>query len=220
MAAMMQARTDSPWQEQGALPGAVVLTVDAINQDEQDKLELENFARGLSAPAKEDAGGKAFRHHLRGRARAAQPMSPKDAIRLVLGFAFGGLTWLATDSVVRDGLSTGLSVAAFVFGLGLLSIVDLVRASRAAPVARSTRGVFELRFDAGHFACSGAGVPEVRFELARVRSFTGNRRLSIELTDAPAATLPLSVPSKNNGALAARLNDLLAASRASSSRAW
>ena len=216
---MAQGASGSTWQEQGALPGPVVIVLDAINQDEQDKLELENFARGLSAPAKEDEGGKAYARGTRMRSRA---MSPVDAARLALAFVFGGITWLTLggNPGVASEVATGVSMAAFIFGLAFISIVNVVLRKRAAPVLRTTRGQFQLRFDAGFFTCSGAGTNEVRLELARVRSFTGGRRLSIELTDAPAATLPLSVSNRNNGPLAARLNDLLAASRATSSRAW
>lgn len=214
----MVGRGESSWSEQGALPGAVVISVDAINQDEQDKLELENFARGLSAPAREDPGSKAYAGPARIRGRA---MTPFDAVRMASGFVFAALAWwiLSTMDLERS-VSMGVGFGAFVGGLLFPSLVRLVLVRRAAPVTRSTRGTFELRFDAGHFSCTGAGTPEVRIELARVRSFTGGRRLSIELTDAPAATLPLTLPSKNNSPLASRLNDLLSASRAASSRAW
>ena len=216
----MQARPDvrSTWEEHGALPGPVVLRVDGVNQDEQDKLELENFARGLSAPSKEDPGGKAY---ARGTRMGSRAMSPMDAVRLACAFVFAGVTaGTLSGTEVSGGVALGLGVGAFIFGLAFPTIVQLILAKRAAPVTRITRGVFELRFDAGHFACTGAGTAEVRYDLARVRSFTGGRRLSVELTDAPTATLPLSVASRNNGPLASRLNDLLAASRASSSRAW
>lgn len=214
----MQGAGRGSWQEQGSIPGPVVISVDAINQDEQDKLELENFARGLSAPSKEDPGGKAYARSSRMRSRA---MSPMDAVRLASGFVFAGVSaFTLSETTLGGGPSFGICAGAFVFGIALPSIVRLVMAKRAAPVTRITRGTFELRLDAGFFSCTGAGTTEVRYELARVRSFSGGRRLSVELTDAPTATLALSVPSRDNTPLAARLNELLAASRATTSRAW
>lgn len=212
-------RPPDGWHEEGALPGAIVLSVDGVNQDELDKLEIENFARGLSAPAKEDPGGKPYARSSRMTAGA---MTPTDGVRAVLAFLFAGIAIaISAGGETTSTFTIAMVVAAFLLGLGLPSIVRFILAWHAAPVVgRITRGTFRLSFDAGHFVCTGAGTPEVRIELARVRSFTGGRRLSIELKDAPTATLPLSVASRDNTPLAMRLNDLLSASRATSSRAW
>src|SRR2546427_882103 len=49
-------RTSCEWSERGSVAedGGLVLAFRGINQDEQDRLDAQNFVRGLKAPARPD----------------------------------------------------------------------------------------------------------------------------------------------------------------------
>ena len=58
------------WAEEGSLPEKLVLTFQGVNSEALDRMEIENFKRGLSAPEADDPGGTAMAH---GRSRGLTP---------------------------------------------------------------------------------------------------------------------------------------------------
>jgi hypothetical protein len=170
------------WRESAA-DGGVILEFDGLDLDAQDELDMENFARGLKEPAKEDPGGKAFATTARMQARA---ISPRDAVKLFLALAFSGVAFvIAGELDLKEGPGYAIVGAAFFLGYATPAIVTAVLKKKAAPIARST---------AEHFRIT-VGPAELVVE--------GER----------ASRLVCGLKTKFHPPLAARLNDLVAKAR-------
>jgi hypothetical protein len=203
-------RMRSDWSEARGESGTS-LTFAGIDQDAQDALDAENFARGVTAPSAEDPGGKAFAGW---RTRA---LTPEDGMRLglaLLCMVLAGVFLLPENPSDRTVIV--VLGGAFVFGIALPSVVNLVRARRAKPVLRSTRDTFTLEVGPqGLVLRSQSGMART-FALASVDHFEGGRRLVVRLRDATSEALPCVLPSRAHDGLADRLNELVAEERARS----
>jgi hypothetical protein len=197
----------SDWQETRSAAGGMVIAFDGVNQDQQDQLDMENFARGVKTPAKEDPGGKAFAPNPRLRQRA---MSPMDGVRLGLGLVLAFLGYEALSAAhVSGGALTGGMFGCFVLGTLIPAIVDLFRSKRAAPVARSTADAFHLTLSPAELTVEGQTMPRQVFAVEAIDRFTGVGRLTVHRRDGTAVALPCSLKHRMHGPLAARLNELL-----------
>ncbi len=203
------------WEEAGSPSGGMVIAFEGINQDEQDKLDMENFARGVKTPAKEDPGGKAFAPT---RAMQRRAMSPMDAVRLGLGCVMAIVGYQVLSALgVSDGARFGGLIGCFFFGVLIPTLFDLVRRKQAAPVARATADSFRLTLSPPEFVVAGQTTPRQAFPVETIDHFSGIGRLTVHRRDGTAVALPCSLKHRMHGPLAARLDELLRDARASSS---
>jgi hypothetical protein len=200
------------WQESGTITEGFVIAFLGINQDEQDKLDMENFARGLKEPAAEDPGGKAFARTARTRARA---MTPMDAIRYGLGVVFGLVGYGIVEALdIKEGARIGIIVGFFVLGLCTPFLFNLVRSQQAKPVSRSTADSFRLTISPNELAVEGDALPRQAYDVESIVRVDGKTRLMLHLRDGKAVTLPCSLRSKQHVPLAARLEELVREAKA------
>ena len=212
MRAMALREMPAEWSETNHAEGQIVIAFEGIDQDAQDALDVENFSRGVHAPEREDPGGQAFVHTRRAKMRV---LTPRGMVSQTLGILFAGVTWgTLAELGVRNELIVLFVFLAGMLGLGLLDIIGLFRAVKAAPVKRSTQDRFTLSLDPHRFTLAGERLVESSFELRSVASFVGDRRLSIALTDGRTVRLPCRLRSTMHVALAGRLNQLLHEARA------
>jgi hypothetical protein len=200
------------WQESGTIAEGLVIAFAGINQDEQDKLDMENFARGLKEPAAEDPGGKAFAKTARVRSRA---MTPMDAIRYGLGAIFALVGYVITGELhAESGVMIGTVAACFVLGVSTPAIINLVRSQQAKPVSRSTADSFRLTVSPNELAVEGDALPRQAYDIDSIAKVDGKTRLMLHLRDGKAVTLPCSLRSKQHVPLAARLEELVREAKA------
>jgi hypothetical protein len=200
------------WQETGSTSEGVTIAFEGINQDEQDKLDMENFARGVKTPAKEDPGGKAFATTA---AMGRRAMTPMDAVRtgLAAALAFAGYQILSAAHVTGGGLTGGV-IGGAALGYALPSIIDLFRAKRAAAVTRSTADSFRLTLSPAELVVEGQTTPRQVIPVEAIDHFSGIGRLTVHRRDGTAAALPCSLKHRMHGPLAARLDELLREAKA------
>src|SRR5258706_16064011 len=112
MASMAMHQMPAEWSETRRAVDEVALVFEGIDQDAQDALDIENFARGVTAPAREDPGGKAFVRSGRAKARV---LTPRDIVRQVLAIVCAVVTWgTLAELGVSDGLIVlGVAIAIF-----------------------------------------------------------------------------------------------------------
>jgi len=200
------------WKETGSVAQGCVIAFEGINQDEQDKLDVENFARGLKAPTQEDPGGKAFARTAGLRARAWSPM---DAFRVGLGLALALLGHYGLEALgLSSGAVSGGTAAGFLLGVALPTIVALVQTEQAEPVERSTADAFRLTVSSAECVVEGQTTGRQAFDIAAIDRFEGVGRLTVYRRDGTAVALPCSLTHRMHGPLAARLNELLREARA------
>src|SRR3954463_8386852 len=142
MAPMALHEMAAEWSESSGAVDELALMFEGIDQEAQDALDIESFARGVTAPSREDPGGKAFVRSSRAKARV---LTPRDIVRQALAAVFAVVAW---GTLAELGVSEwfgvfGVAVAVF-FGGSIPSLIDLFRAKRAAPVVRSTKDRFTL----------------------------------------------------------------------------
>jgi hypothetical protein len=203
------------WSESNDPVGEVVVTFEGIDQDAQDSLDVENFARGVQAPSREDPGGKAYVRTQRTKNRV---MTPADIVRFSLALLVALVTWGTLSELgVPDGFIAFGVICAFFVGAAIPSLINLFRAKKAAPVARSVDERFTLRVGPGRFTLAGVQRPDLHVELRSIASFLGDHRLSVALTDGRTMVLPCKLRSKAHAELAQRLNQLVRDARAASS---
>jgi hypothetical protein len=199
------------WQETGSPAERVVIAFDGINQDEQDKLDVENFSRGVKTPAAEDPGGKAF---AKGSGLQRRAMSPMDAVRAGLGGAAAFVAYeILSGAHASPGALTGGVAGCFLFGYLSPSLVDLFRAKRAAPVARSTADSFRITLSPAELIVEGQTTARQVFAVETIDRVSGMGRLTVHRRDGTAVALPCSLKHRMHGPLADRLNELLRAAR-------
>ncbi len=189
----------------------LALTFDGINLDEQDALDMENFARGVKEPAKEDPGGKAFATTPQMRSRA---MSPMDAIRLGLAVVAGVITFMIVGELnVSPNIGyPAVGVAALLGALGP-TIVTAILSKKAEPVKRMTQERFVITVSRNELTVEGERAPRVAIPVAEIDRVDGAGRLTVRKKDGGVVTLVCGLKSKFHPPLADRLNALLASAR-------
>jgi hypothetical protein len=116
------------WTEEGALPGTVTLRFEGVNSDALERIEVENFQRGLSTPQAEDPGGTAF-----AEGRRTGAMTPETAFGVALGVVFGGIAFAIGGSLdLGTGVGFALVFAAFLLGVGTPPLVRYLLVRRGA----------------------------------------------------------------------------------------
>lgn len=201
---------NNDWAESGAVETGLTLTFDGINLDEQDALDMENFARGVKEPAKEDPGGKAFAATPQMRSRA---MSPMDAIKLGLAAVAGLITFVIVGELkVSSNVGYPAVGVAAVLGFLAPTIVTAVLSKKAEPVQRMTQERFVITVSRDELSVEGERAPRVAIPVAEIDRVDGAGRLTVRTRDGRVVTLVCGLKSKFHPPLADRLNALLAPS--------
>jgi hypothetical protein len=167
------------------------IRVRAIDQDEIDAAERENFTRALQTPPKGDT--------------RSGPMWPRIAAvcLVVLAWAVSGL------QLKPAGWAVFLGLPLVVFGSILL--YRFLR-SRTRPVEKRAKE-FALSIDDKIEVRVGDEVVR-SFDLARVRSFRGGPRISVELDDGRIEPLPMRLETGDHDELAAEADEKLREAKA------
>ncbi len=205
-------RTMSDWQETGNASESIVLSFEGVNLDEKDALDMENFSRGLKAPADEDPGGKIYAANARIRSRA---ISPRDAFRLGLAaiLGLGGYYGLVMLGVSGGVLLVGGGIGVFI-GYALPTLFELVRAQQAKPIERTVDDSFRITVSPAGLTVEGQTIGRKEIELEAIDHFTGMGRLTIHgRTGAPIA-LACGLKNRSLQPLAARLDELVREAKA------
>lgn len=199
------------WTEEGALPGTLTLRFEGLNSEALERMEIENFQRGLTAPAAEDPGGTAF-----ARGRHASAMTPLQAIGVALGLIFAGLALAVGGSL---GLSPGpgfaLIFAAFVLGVATPKIVRFGLGRRAAVKGIVMTEAFIIEATSDSMTVRGATIGSVSVPLEDVVEVVAAPRLGWR--DRSGRFLPFpcgAALNTTNTALAARLQQVVTQVRA------
>jgi hypothetical protein len=199
------------WEETENISDGLVITFEGINQDAQDALDMENFARGLKTPAKEDPGGKAFARTASARSRA---MTPMDGVRLGLGLLFGIAAFLTAGALkLSDGVWFGACAVAALAGYLVPDAVMAMRRRQAQPVARTTAESFRISLSPTELVVEGQAAGRKVIRVAEIDRFDGRGRLTMMRRDGGAVVLPCSLRSRSHGELARRLDELLGQAR-------
>jgi hypothetical protein len=195
------------WEE----PGGLVVAFVGINNDEHDKIEMENFSRGLKAPAKEDPGGKAFATNARMRSRA---MTPMDVVKFALGAVVGLVGYLIAGALgLPPGTAWLVFLGCFFVGYLITYVVTAVLTQKAQPVARSAADTFRITLSSYELAVEGQTTPRVAIPIAEIDRFDGRGKLTVLRRDGSSVVLPCSLKSRFHGDLAGRLDELLRKAR-------
>lgn len=161
------------WTEDGALPGTVTLRFEGVNSDALERIELENFRSGLSAPAAEDRGGMAF-----ARGRRSSALTPERAVGVAFGFVFAGIAFAVGGSLdLSTGVGFALIAAAFLLGRAIPLIVRFLLGRRGAAQGVVVTETFTIEATNEAMTVRGASIGSVTVPLDDLLEVTVAPRL-------------------------------------------
>jgi len=187
------------------------LRFEGVNSDALERIEIENFQRGLTVPQAEDPGGTAFT-----RGRRSGAMTPETAIGVALGFVFAGIAFAIGGSLdLGTGVGFALILAAFLLGLATPLLVRFVLGRRGA-----TRGVvmtetFTIEATNEAMTVHGATIGAVTLPIDELAEVIAAPRLGWRDRSGTFKPFPCGFTvSAKNAALAARLQQIVTQVRA------
>ncbi len=203
-----------PWSEEGALPGTLVVRFEGVNSAALERMEIENFQRGLSAPEADDPGGTAF---ATGRQRGLA-LTPRQGIGVGLGCVLALVGYEIAESMsLGDGLEFAAMVIGFVIGMAILPIGYFLLARRAQVKGVVMTEPFTIEATPDAMTIRGATIGSVSVPVTDVVEIVAAPRLGWRDKSGKFSSFPCGYTIKaNNVALAARLTQIAAQVRSMS----
>lgn len=199
------------WSEEGALPGTLTVRFDGVNSDALERMEIENFQRGLSAPEADDPGGRAF---ATGRQRGLA-LTPRQGIGVGLGGVLALVGYSIAESAhLGDGYEFLFMVIGFAIGMALLPIGFFLLSRRSQVKGVIMTEPFTIEATADALTFRGASIGSVTVPVGDIVEVVATPRLGWRDKSGKFSSFPCGYAMKaNNVTLATRLTQIAVQAR-------